>query len=147
MAASTGNKGGRGGAGLYEINITPFVDVMLVLLILFMISTPALVYKGMRVSLPKVVKAEDISHVTLNIAIEPSGAITLDGKSLTIDELKGIYNGLSNSKVASDAILSADANVPHGKVMAIVDALRQIGIEQIGFGVLPKPAAAKAKAE
>lgn len=132
--------------GLYDINITPFVDVVLVLLIIFMISTPALVMKGMRVSLPKVVKAEDVSHVTLNLAVDAKGAIALDGKPVTLEELKKIYQGLGASKVAADAILAADSEVSHGKVLAVVDALRQIGVEQVGFGVTSSGAARKNRA-
>jgi biopolymer transport protein ExbD len=127
-----------GDEGINEINITPFVDIALVLLIIFMISTPALVYKGMRVSLPKVDKAEDITHVTLRITMDEAGKLELDGRPVTVEELKKIYTGLHENRAAVDAIIAADRKVMHGDVLSVVDALRSIGVEQVGFGVLQK---------
>jgi biopolymer transport protein ExbD len=136
MAGKMSRAGGD--EGITDINITPFVDIALVLLIIFMISTPALVYKGMRVSLPKVDKAEDITHVTLRISMDDAGKLTLDNRPVTVEELKRIYEGLRENRAAVDAIIAADRKVMHGEVLSIVDALRSIGVEQVGFGVLPK---------
>ncbi len=133
MAGS--NKNESSNSGFAEINITPFVDVMLVLLITVMISTPALVYKGMRISLPKVKQAEDVTHITLSFNLDKTGKLTLDDKTVTIDEVTKIYEELGENKSASDAILLADRDVPHGMVIELADRLRTLGIQQIGFGV------------
>ena len=132
MAAgkSTDNNG-----SFSDINITPFVDVMLVLLITVMISTPAMVYKGMRVSLPQAKQAEDVTHITLSFHMDKTGQLSLDKKPVTMDEVVKIYEELGENKAASDAILLADTDAPHGKVIELADRLRTLGIQQIGFGV------------
>ncbi len=119
--------------GIHEINITPFVDIVLVLLIIFMISTPALVYRGLRVTLPKAVSSKDIARVNLNITLSREGQIYLDKSQVTLDQLKDVYKKLQTSKVTSDAIISADKDVPHGKVMEVADVLKSMGIEHVGF--------------
>lgn len=128
--------------GINEINITPFVDIVLVLLIIFMISTPAMVYRGMRVSLPKAVNSEDQSHVTLNVLIQADGKLFIDKREITLADLKGICAKLKESKTGGDALISADAAVTHGKVMEVADLLKSEGIDQVGFAT---SAAAKQK--
>jgi biopolymer transport protein ExbD len=132
------NRSGSEDSGINEINITPFVDIALVLLIIFMISTPALVYKGMKVSLPKVKNSVDINHVTLRITMDETGKLLLDDKPVTVDQLAQIYKNLNEQKADVDAVIAADRKVQHGDVLNVVDALRTIGVEQVGFGVMPK---------
>lgn len=129
----------HGEQGIVEINIIPFVDIALVLLIIFMISTPALVYKQMQVSLPKAVSGQDVSHVTLSLYVMPDGSVRLDQKPITTAELKQLALGLEKD-VPLDAIISADKSAPHGAVMEVADTLRSAGIAQVGFATLPKAA-------
>ena len=131
MAGNIGNR--HDNDGINEINITPFVDIVLVLLIIFMISTPAMVYRGLKVSLPKAATSEDMSHVTMNISITKDGNIHLDSRKETIEDLKKAFQRLKETQVASDALISADNEVPHGKVMEVADFLRSVGVAQVGF--------------
>ena len=131
MAGHIGNR--HDNDGINEINITPFVDIVLVLLIIFMISTPAMVYRGLKVALPKAYTGEDLSHVTMNVSITKDGSVYLDKRKVTFDDLKKAFATLKNSQVASDALLSADSEVPHGKVMEVADLLRANGVAQVGF--------------
>lgn len=119
--------------GINEINITPFVDIVLVLLIIFMISTPAMVHRGMRVNLPKVFKSEDLSHVTLKLMMAADGRLFIDRRQVSVDELKNVCRKLKESKADPDALVSADKDVPHGKVMEIAAVLKDSGIVNIGF--------------
>lgn len=129
-----GKLGDQDQSGINEINITPFVDIVLVLLIIFMISTPAMVYRGMRVNLPKAVNSEDLSHVTLTVMLTADGKLWIDKREISLDDLKNICTKLKQTKTEGDALISADAAVPHGKVMEVADLLKTEGIEQIGFG-------------
>lgn len=122
--------------GINEINITPFVDIVLVLLIIFMISTPAMVMRGQRVNLPKVANSEDMSHVTLKVGITKEGTLLLDNRPVALDDVKRAFKKVSENQAAGDAILSADAAVSHGKVMEVADALRSMGVTQVGFATL-----------
>lgn len=119
-----------------EINIIPFVDISLVLLIIFMISTPALVYKQMQVSLPRAVSGKDVSHVTLNLYVTSDGQMKLDDKAISVAELKQVISNI-DKRMPLDAIVSADKSAPHGAVMTVADELRLAGITQVGFATLP----------
>jgi biopolymer transport protein TolR len=119
-----------------EINITPFVDIVLVLLIIFMISTPAMIMRGARVNLPKVVNSEDMSHVTFKLMIMADGSLWLENRQVSVQAVEQAFKKLLANEVSGDAVISADAAVPHGKVMEIVDKLRSMGVSQIGFGTL-----------
>lgn len=132
---------GRIGSGteqeaINEINITPFVDIVLVLLIIFMISTPAMIMRGARVNLPKVVNSEDMSHVTFKLMILADGTLWLDNRQVTVGAVEQAFKKLVENEVAGDAVISADASVTHGKVMEIADKLRSMGITQVGFATL-----------
>ncbi len=128
---------GQEGEGLNEINITPFVDIVLVLLIIFMISTPALVHRGMKVALPKAVISEDMSHVTLKLMLLADGKLLLDARPITLADLNAAVEKLNRAKVPVDAIVAADGEVTHRKVIEISDILRGYGVADIGFGVEP----------
>jgi biopolymer transport protein ExbD len=127
------NLGSSENEGINEINITPFVDIVLVLLIIFMISTPAMVYRGMKISLPKTVHGEDLSHVTLHITVKDDGDIFLDQRKVSVEELKAAVEKVKNAGASTDAIISADEKVTHGKVMEISDSLQGLGILEVGF--------------
>lgn len=119
-----------------EINITPFVDIVLVLLIIFMISTPAMVMRGARVNLPKVVNSEDMSHVTFKLMIMADGTLWLDNRQVNMATVEQAFKKLTENEIGGDAVISADAAVTHGKVMEIADKLRSLGITQIGFAAI-----------
>lgn len=127
------NMGGFKQEGINEINITPFVDIVLVLLIFFMISTPAMVYRGMHISLPKTVHGEDLSHVTLRITVNQAGEMFLDQRKVSLDELRNAVAKMKTSGASTDAIISADSEVTHGKVMHVSDVLQGLGILEVGF--------------
>ncbi len=137
MAAKTTASSG----GIYDINITPFVDIVLVLLIIFMISAPVMMYSGMQVALPTIVNGEDMSHVTLNLYLTKDGKYLLDGTNIDLKGVKTAYEKVINNKANGDAIISADKEVAHGKVMELADLLKSMGIQQIGFATLKTGAA------
>jgi biopolymer transport protein ExbD len=122
-----------------EINITPFVDIVLVLLIVFMISTPLLMSKTMKVALPRASQNEEAGRVTLSLFVTADGNLLLDKKPIDEAGLKDVIRQLGEAEVPGDAVISADKNVPHGKVIAVVDVLRSNGVREVGFGVLPAP--------
>jgi biopolymer transport protein ExbD len=123
------------GDGINEINITPFVDIVLVLLIIFMISTPAMVYRGLTVALPEATRTEDYSHVTLNLALDASGRLYLDGHPMSEEQFARVIQKVREAKMPLDALISADAFTPHGKVVELADHLRSLGISHVGFAV------------
>ncbi|MBI4654832.1 MAG: biopolymer transporter ExbD [Nitrospirae bacterium] len=118
---------------LSEINVTPFVDVMLVLLIIFMVTAP-LLQQGIDIKLPQA-KGKELSPTErVIITIKKDGKMYID-KSLTdINMLKTNLASMPNR----DVFLKADKDVPYGVVVEVMGELREIGIERLGIITEPR---------
>ena len=118
---------------LSEINVTPFVDVMLVLLIIFMVTAP-LLQQGIDVNLPQA-KGKDLTPAErVIITIKKDGKIYLDKTLSSISTLKSKLAVMPNR----DVFLKADKDVPYGTVIEVMGELREIGIEKLGMITEPK---------
>ncbi|MBI4843982.1 MAG: protein TolR [Nitrospirae bacterium] len=118
----------RGRHALSEINVTPFVDVMLVLLVIFMVTAP-LLQQGIDVNLPQA-KGEEISpSERLVITVKKDGKIYLDKSSVTINTLKSRFEGRRDKEV----FLKADRDTAYGVVVGVMGELREAGIERLGM--------------
>jgi biopolymer transport protein TolR len=117
---------------LSEINVTPFVDVMLVLLIIFMVTAP-LLQQGIDVNLPQAKGKEMTPTERIVITIKKEGKIYLDKSSVTIETLKSKLASKTNKEV----FLKADKTVPYGTVVKVMGELREIGIEKLGMVTEP----------
>ncbi len=118
---------------LSEINVTPFVDVMLVLLIIFMVTAP-LLQQGIDINLPQAKGKEMYPTKRIVITIKKDGKIYIDKTSASIDTLKTKLVGMSDREV----FLKADKTVPYGLVVEVMGELREIGIEKLGMVTEPK---------
>ncbi len=118
---------------LSEINVTPFVDVMLVLLIIFMVTAP-LLQQGIDINLPQAKGKEMPATERIVITIKKDGKIYLDKTAVTIKSLKAALSKKSNKEV----FLKADKNVPYGNVVSVMGELREMGIEKLGMVTEPK---------
>ncbi|HEX3033546.1 MAG TPA: protein TolR [Thermodesulfobacteriota bacterium] len=124
---------------LSEINVTPFVDVMLVLLVIFMITAPIL-YQGVDVNVPKVESkpmpaAEREKKIV--ITVNDQGEIYIEKKKYDLSELKvevrtQILN-LGRDIENEEVFIRADANVPYGAVMEVMAEIRKAGIKKLGL--------------
>jgi biopolymer transport protein TolR len=127
MGVNAGKKG-----FVAEINVTPFVDVMLVLLIIFMVTTP-MMNEGLDVDLPETKQVEslptEIDHMVMTL--KEDGTIYLDEYKVSIDELEGYLTRLVTEK-NKGLFLQADTNVPYGIVVDIMGRIRAAGIEKLG---------------
>ena len=126
---------GRTGTSLSEINITPFVDVVLVLLIIFMITAPVL-QSGIEVELPRT--------KTLQVVSKERAVVTIDrGQRLYVNDQPVNINALGEVLQAKPGVLEngvyvrCDKDVPFGVFAAVVDTMRQAGIENVS--VVTKP--------
>lgn len=134
--------GGDDADTLSEINITPLVDVVLVLLIIFMITAPAIYQSAIKVDLPKAVTGESQERSELNFAVLASGDVQWNGKpvdwSQLGQELKGLrekLNAPGTSDAQQTAIVNADEKTPHGAVVKLMDALRSAGFNRFALSV------------
>jgi biopolymer transport protein TolR len=122
-----------GGGFLNEINVTPFVDVMLVLLIIFMVTAP-LMTQGVEVDLPttRTVKnlPQDSEHLVLSV--KKDGTLFLDEYQVGLDELEEHLKRLV-SKQKKQLFLRADKEVPYGMVVQVMGEIKAAGIDRLGI--------------
>ena len=122
-----------------EINVTPLVDVMLVLLIIFMVTAPML-QQGLEVSLPEAEgkSFELASNNPSKVTIASTGAVYVDGTSVGSKDLDLTLGPMLRSKRIKRALLEADEGVPYGRVVAVLDVMNRAGVQQLGMITRPK---------
>ena len=118
-----------------EINITPFVDVVLVLLVIFMVTAPMMVKETMNIKLPKAKSAEKAELKTFAVAISKSGQILLDGELVDITLLYDRAVELKNKYSNLQLIISADKESLHGDTIKVLDQVKQAGITNFAFQI------------
>lgn len=132
MGASLNKQGGF----VSDINVTPFVDVMLVLLIIFMVATP-MMSEGLEVDLPQTRQVEvlptEVDHLVLTV--RKDGSMFLDEYRVEREELEGHLQRLVKDKNKS-LFLQADKEVPYGIVVDIMGRIKAVGIEKLGVVAL-----------
>lgn len=128
------SNGGREDA-IADINVTPFVDIILVVLIIFMVTTPIIMKPSINVNLPKAASGDETSKAPLNITIDAKGELFLNGKPTNEESLTTYAKELVTSKPESQAIIAADKDVPHGKVIAVIDAIKSGGIHKFAISI------------
>ena len=123
---------------LAEINVTPLVDVMLVLLIIFMITAPMLT-QGLTVKLPEA-EGKNLSVASnqpAKITILSNGAVYIDGDAAGTTNLDATLGPMLRTRRVKSALLEADARVPYGRVVAVLDVLNRAGVEHLGVVTQP----------
>ena len=130
------NPQGRTQTSLSEINITPFVDVLLVLLVIFMLTAPIL-QSGIELDVPQTKTVKEISQEKLVISIDRGQRLFLGNDPVNIHELGGQLRAKLGAARGPSVFLRADKSVPFGTVAMVVDELRQSGIEQISMVTEP----------
>ncbi len=124
-----------------QINVTPFVDVMLVLLVIFMITAP-MMQQGMQVNLPKTeAKAMTVKDEPIIVTIDKSGRAFLEKTEIPQGQLKSKLTALFASKSKKEVFLKADRDVPYGEVIRAMAEIKGAGVERLGM--LTEPAGTK----
>ncbi len=120
---------------LSEINVTPFVDVMLVLLVIFMVTAP-LLQQGIDVNLPKA-KGKDLPpEERVTLIIKRNGVIFMNDNPVTLPEMRKKLESIS--KLNPNVFLKADKDVPYGFVVEVMSDIKESGIEKLGMVTEPK---------
>lgn len=118
-----------------EINIVPFVDIILVVLIIFMITTPFIVKPSININLPKASSGEDTAPSQLTISISADGKALLNGKPASDEEITEFSKNSIAAKPEMQAIISADQAVSHGRVITIIDLVKSAGITKFAITI------------
>ncbi len=128
----------KGRASLSEINVTPMVDVMLVLLIVFMVSAP-LLQQGVDVNLPKADAGSlSQSDQPTVLSIKSNAAIELDQKSYSLSTLAGKLEALSIAKPNLQVLVQADEAVNYGVVAKVMAEVKKAKIHRVGLVTAPE---------
>ena len=122
---------------LADINVTPLVDIMLVLLIIFMLTSEAVServrHPAIEVDLPKAASAEKEPTRPLSIVISKDGQLFLNGEATTEAALIGQIQTAVKERKEIQAVLSADRRVTHGAVVRVIDLIRLQGVEDVAI--------------
>lgn len=129
-----------------DINVTPLVDITLVLLIIFMVTAKIIVSQSLPLDLPKAAAGQEVQLV-FGLELHANGETFIDGKKVPNDDAILPLAREAQAKNADlRAVIRADQAVQHGRVIRALDLLKQAGVSKIAFGVSPIPPEGGAKA-
>ena len=117
------------------INVTPFVDVVLVLLVIFMVTAPVLMKDTIGIHLPKAASAEQKVAPSLGVAVTKEGQILLNGELVTPETLSVQVKQALSADPEARAIISADADARHGDVVKAIDLVKSAGMEHFAIQI------------
>lgn len=120
-----------------EINMIPFIDVALVLLIIFMVMTPFLVKSQLKVNLPKTESAEQAADEKdmIDIQVDKGGAISINGQAVEQTAVEAALRKVLLDVETQPVVIHADREVPFQAVVTVMDAAKKIGVAKLGVGV------------
>jgi biopolymer transport protein ExbD len=125
------------------INVTPLVDITLVLLIIFMVTTKIVMNQTVPLDLPKAATGTSDVQVVFSIILAADGRVLVDGKTLANDDaILQVAREAQAQHSDLRAVIKGDAAVTHGRVIHVLDLLKQAHVTKIAFGVTPAAAAA-----
>ncbi len=122
-----------GDAPIVDINVTPLVDIVLVLLIIFMVTASLIVNPGIKAELPKAASGEEI-RTTLALTILKDGTLHVNGEQRTEEEARVIIRAAVRGNPDIQAIIAADKTVAHGDWVHLVDIAKLAGVRKFAVG-------------
>ena len=134
-----GGFGGSDDEAISGINVTPLVDVVLVLLVIFLMTAPVLYQSAIKVQLPKASTGEEASKSPLNFTLNAAGDVFWNNEQLSWDALGVKLKALGEQSAETTAMISADQTTPHGNVIRLMDVLRQYGLTRFALNVEGQP--------
>lgn len=117
------------------INVTPLVDVVLVLLIIFLITAPVIYQSAIKVQLPKARTGEPMAKSPLIFSISKEGRLSWDKETISWDTLDERLKDLGHRASEETAMINADQGTLHGNVIRLMDALREAGLTRFALNV------------
>ena len=120
-----------------DINVTPFVDVVLVLLIIFMVTSSYIAKAAIEVDLPKAASGGQAVETTLNIVITKDGELLLNGETVQEPAISEFIKNEKNPKL--QAVIAADKGVPYGNVMRVIDVVKLNGVNSFALNIEREP--------
>ena len=119
------------------INVTPLVDITLVLLIIFMVTATYIVAKSIPIDLPRASTGEDVT-TTLALSLDREGKLYLEGRPATDDDVRRAIRVATGNNRDARAVISADQQVVHGRVVRLIDMIRREGVSRFAINIQPE---------
>jgi biopolymer transport protein ExbD len=127
--------GGDHEEAIAEINVVPLVDIILVVLIIFMVTAPMIMKPSIPVNLPKGVSGEQTIPTQLTITLTVDGQQQLNGQAADDAAISAKAAELIVKNPDTQAIISADKDVPHGRVVGIIDLVKAAGVKKFAISI------------
>lgn len=118
-----------------DINVVPLVDIILVVLIIFMVTAPMFMKPTINVNLPKAASGDQTAPSKLNIALTADGRINLNGTFVSEEDVRAKATEEVTKNADVQAIISADKDVPHGKVVGLLDIVKGSGVKKFAISI------------
>jgi len=117
------------------INVTPLVDVMLVLLIIFMVTATYIVNQSIKVSLPKASTGDDAPTTNLAFVVDKDSHLFINGEAISFDDIAKKVETYKAAGKPLQALIGADKDTPHGTVVKLIDRVRQSGVFDFAINI------------
>jgi biopolymer transport protein ExbD len=117
--------------------VTPLVDIMLVLLIIFMLTAHVIAKQAIEVELPKAVQGSTTQPTTLAVMLTREGRLYLNGKEATPDGLRAEIRDAVKKDPKTQVIIAGDKNVSHGRVVWVLDVVKSLGVGSFAIQIDP----------
>ena len=136
-----GNFGGQDDDVISGINITPLVDVVLVLLVIFLMTAPVLYQSAIKVQLPEAKSGEQTEQNLLSFTLDAEGTLYFKGEKILAADVAAKLGSISEKQKSEPVMIGADKKTPHGSVIEIMDVLKGLGLTKFGLNVDQRPTA------
>jgi len=122
-------------SAISDINVVPLVDIILVVLIIFMVTAPMIMKPSINVNLPKTASGDKTTPTQLQITMTADGKVMLNGNTADDNMIASKSKSEFEKNPEIQAIISADKDVPHGRVMTIIDLVKLAGVKKFAFSI------------
>jgi biopolymer transport protein TolR len=119
------------------INVTPLVDIMLVLLIIFMLTAHLIAKQAIEVDLPRASQSTTMTPTTLALTLTRDGALFLNGQPVTADGLRAAVRAAVAQDPKTQAVIAGDKAVSHGRVVWVLDVIKSLGVTSFAIQIDP----------
>lgn len=120
-----------------DINVTPLVDIMLVLLIIFMLTAHLIAKQAIEVELPRASQSTTLPPTTVTVTLTRDGTVYLNGVQVTADQLRSQVQEAVTKDPKTQAIIVGDKAVSHGRVVWVLDTIKSLGITSFAIQIDP----------
>jgi len=120
-----------------QINMAPLIDVVLLQLIYFMLTSSFIMQPGIKINLPTAVSTDNIEKNEIFISISAEGILFLEEKQVSLQQLESFLRKFNETKKDAIIVIKGDVRTPHGKVVNVMDIARAAGISKIAIATMP----------